>query len=93
MHCFLSYCTCLPSFTRDNTSADNIGTDQTILNSMLSLHILNNMCEISFDLEWNIQSPISVTGAWVKKIHVIYAPKFGIEDTFPVVHFHASQVG
>ena len=36
-------------------------------------------------------APVSKRAAG--KIHVIYALKLQMEDAFPVVHFHASQLG
>ena len=50
------------------------------------------MCEICFDLEWTIyHEPVSKQGQ--RKKYVIYAHKQRMEDAFPMVHFHASQVG
>ena len=70
---------------------NNILTHQTILNLISFLHILNNICEMSFDLEWTTITYLSEQEK--KKTHHLYALEQRMEDAFPAVHFHASQVG
>ena len=52
------------------------------------------MCEISFDLEWTIIMHQFRNMGMGGKMHLnsISALKYQMEDAFPMVHFHASQV-
>ena len=65
---------------------------QTILDLILVFtYILNNVCEVCLELEWTIIMQVSQNGKGENYMASMHLKR--MEDAFPVVHFHASQVG